>query len=379
MKIYLQKNLKHIASTLLILMSTHFVSRAQLVVDTTMTPQELVENILLGNGVSASNFSFNGLPATTVNNQAGFFDASNSNTGISSGVILATEAITFLTDTTFLFVPVDPNIVNDPDLLELGTPSCGNYNNIAILEFDFVPAGDTMVFDYVFGSEEYGSFTCTQYNDAFGFFLSGPGINGTFSNNAINIANIPGTSTPVAINTVNSGFADGSASECDLANSNWLNDTIYFNRELTYDDMQLDSTLIKINGLTNILSAVYFGLEIGENYHIKMAIGDACDAALNSAVFFNGNSFRIMGGATSVSESNKKEIEISSLGNNGTFQISNTNGQLIDAVVYNLVGERVFQKTFTSNLLDLSNLSKGVYVAQFKIANKIISKKLVIN
>ena len=350
-------------------------ANAQLTTDNSQSPEQVVLNTLLGQGISASNISFNGVSLTTPDVQIGTFYANGNDLGMSSGVMMATEAISFTNGE----YGITNDIINDLDLLQLNPNICASFNNMAILEFDFVPAGDTMVFDYVFGSEEYGAFTCTQFNDAFGFFLSGPGINGTFSNNAINIANIPGTSTPVAINTVNSGIADGSASECDSANSNWLNDTIYFNRELTYDDMQLDSTRIKINGLTNILSAVYFGLEIGENYHIKMAIGDACDAALNSAVFFNGNSFRIMGGATSVSESNKKEIEISSLGNNGTFQISNTNGQLIDAVVYNLVGERVFQKTFTSNLLDLSNLSKGVYVAQFKIANKIISKKLVIN
>ena len=290
MKIYLQKNLKHIASTLLILMSTHFVSRAQLVVDTTMTPQELVENILLGNGVSASNFSFNGLPATTVNNQAGFFDASNSNTGISSGVILATEAITFLTDTTFLFVPVDPNIVNDPDLLELGTPSCGNYNNIAILEFDFVPNGDSLAFNYVFASQEYGSFTCTQFNDVFGFFISGPGISGPYTNNAANIALIPGTNTAVGINTVNSGLADGQAIDCETANPNWLSDTIYFAEEYDYNELQSNPQYMNIDGFTNVLTAIAI-VQCGETYHIKLAIGDACDTGVNSAVFLEAESF----------------------------------------------------------------------------------------
>src|SRR5690606_15969665 len=96
----------------------------------------------------------------------------------------------------------NPNIQTDSDLQAI---SGMNIHNAAILEFDFVPNGDSLVFRYVFASDEYPSFTCSNYNDAFGFFISGPGITGPFTNNAINIALIPGTNTPVAVNTVNSG------------------------------------------------------------------------------------------------------------------------------------------------------------------------------
>ena len=56
-------------------------------------------------------------------------------------------------------------------------------NNIIVLEFDFRPISDQVSFQYVFGSEEYQSYTCSQYNDIFGFFISGPGINGIYENN----------------------------------------------------------------------------------------------------------------------------------------------------------------------------------------------------
>ncbi|MBK7946535.1 MAG: choice-of-anchor L domain-containing protein [Flavobacteriales bacterium] len=42
-----------------------------------------------------------------------------------------------------------------------------------MLEFDFIPTGDTLRFRYVFGSEEYPNYTCGSVNDVFGFFLSG--------------------------------------------------------------------------------------------------------------------------------------------------------------------------------------------------------------
>ena len=41
-----------------------------------------------------------------------------------------------------------------------------------IIEFDFVPEGDTISFNYVFASEEYPEYVCGSVNDAFGFFLT---------------------------------------------------------------------------------------------------------------------------------------------------------------------------------------------------------------
>lgn len=53
---------------------------------------------------------------------------------------------------------------------------------------------------YQFGSEEYPVYVGSPYNDAFGFFISGPGISGTQ-----NIAKLPGSGNITSINTVNIG------------------------------------------------------------------------------------------------------------------------------------------------------------------------------
>ncbi|MGM0650722.1 MAG: choice-of-anchor L domain-containing protein, partial [Bacteroidota bacterium] len=70
---------------------------------------------------------------------------------------------------------------SDPDLDDLISY---DINDATVIEFDFVPASDTIRFNYIFGSEEFPEFANTNYNDVFGFFISGPGINGPYSDNA---------------------------------------------------------------------------------------------------------------------------------------------------------------------------------------------------
>ena len=174
---------------------------AQLVVNATLTPQQLIQDVLLGGGVTASNITFNGAPATNLNIQAASFTGpAGSNLGLLSGVILSTGRAA--TNTAAFEVGADGDVNNfasssitgaysDADLVTLSGQSI---DDAAVLEFDFVPIGDSIKFRYVFGSEEYPSFTCSNYNDAFGFFVSGPGISGPFAGGAMNIALVPGYS-----------------------------------------------------------------------------------------------------------------------------------------------------------------------------------------
>ena len=85
------------------------------------------------------------------------------------------------------------NAINDPDLLELASSVPGligqnfdvtSVNDVAILEFDFVPVSSYLSFKYVFASEEYFAYENTQFNDVFGFFISGPNIVGPYSSPA---------------------------------------------------------------------------------------------------------------------------------------------------------------------------------------------------
>jgi len=241
-----------------------------------MTPLQLVQSRLVGQGVTVSNATFNGSSATISSNQIGSFDAiggAYDQLGLSGGLILssgtAVGAIGPNNSTGFTgSIPGGPG---DPDLTIIAnlTPP-QTTQDAAVLEFDFVPVSDTLRFRYVFGSEEFMEF-CNAYNDAFGFFLSGPGITGTFSNNSVDIALMPFSliSQYVTINNL-----------CASPVSMWQNPSggIY----LQYD------------GLSYVFTAWHI-VQSCQVYHIKLAVADAIDHVLDSGVFLEENSFTASG------------------------------------------------------------------------------------
>ena len=166
------------------------------------------------------------------------------------------------------------------------------YYNATILEFDFVTVHTSVTFRYVFGSEEYNNgvdsnYQCTEFNDKFGFLISGPGISGGqgFSNDARNMAILPNGSQ-VSINSVNDGVIgpDGDSSACLLSNPNWVQNVV--SPEFSG---RIDGT--HLNGNTQILTASQSNLTPGQTYHIKLIITDVSDGSLDSVVYLEGGSF----------------------------------------------------------------------------------------
>ena len=256
-------------------------AQAQLVVDPSLTPTQLVQDVLLGSGVTVSNITYNGVaqPPTAQPGSASFTQVGD--LGIDAGVLLSTgfPASAIGPSTNFSTDDLGNN-GNDPDLEAI---MGGNLTNFSILEFDFVPVGDSVKFNYVFGSEEYPSFVCS-YNDAFGFFLSGPGIAGPYTNGAVNIAVLPDGVTPVTIANVNSGQGnDPNDPTCPAVNPEY-----YVNNSA--------GQTIAYGGMTVVLTAKA-AVQCGQTYHIKLAVADAggnfgdTDTAYDSGVFLEGGSF----------------------------------------------------------------------------------------
>lgn len=257
-------------------------AHGQLVVNTVLTPEQLVQDVLVGNCVTVSNVSFNGAGGSgSAGVSAGsFMTAGATALGLSAGVILATGDVTLAAQPESFFASTQPGTGSDPDLALL---SGQTISDRSVLEFDFVPNGDSISFRFIFASEEYELFECSQWNDAFGFFLSGPGISGPFSNNAINLAVVPGTTVPITINTVNSGLDDDFNSYCVNADPNWQDNSAYY-----YNNG--DGPDVVYYGFTTVLTAKA-AVQCDQVYHIKLAVGDGADASYDSAVFLEAGSF----------------------------------------------------------------------------------------
>lgn len=158
---------------------------------------------------------------------------------------------------------------------DLSTLATGQIIICANFKFDFIPTGDTIKFNYRFASEEYTSYTCSNFNDIFAFFLSGPGYAGP-----TNLAIIPGTNCPVSINTIN----NSTMNPCGLVVAPCAppNNVLYVDNVL--------GTSIVYDGLTQTLMAKA-PVTPCSTYHMKFAIADVFDHILDSGVFLEANSF----------------------------------------------------------------------------------------
>jgi len=236
------------------------------------TPENLITNVFLGDGVEVTSFQYDGDPEAI-----GFFKSAEEEIGIERGILMTTgRAMANQTHpgatgggNDFAGGNASPNITVDADLTQLD-PTNPN-NDISRYIISFIPTSDTVRFNYVFASEEYPEYSCSSFNDVFGFFISGPGINGPFSNNAENIALIPNSTTYVSINNLHPDDT------CPAVNEQYYNPN-GGNNQPTYD------------GYTDVFTAEAIVVPC-EEYTIKLVIADKGDTAFDSGVFLQAKSF----------------------------------------------------------------------------------------
>ncbi|HAP70771.1 MAG TPA: hypothetical protein DCR04_13805, partial [Flavobacteriales bacterium] len=277
------RNRDMIVSAALVLAAT-FISNSAfsqaITVDQATTPQEVrdyVENVLLGSCVTASNITYSGAARA-----AGTFDGTGTVLGLNGGIVLTSgEANTATGPDNANSAGAGNAGTGDPDLSVLAAGF--QTFDAAILEFDFIPQSDTLRFNYIFGSEEYPEYVNSGYNDVFGFFISGPGIAGPFTGGAENIALIPGTALPVAIDNVNNGYSGTEPSTGPCENCAYYVDNS-------------NGPAVQYDGHTTMLTAEIVVTPCVQ-YHIKIAVADAGDGSLDSGVFLEGGSFSAGNGA----------------------------------------------------------------------------------
>ncbi|MEW4924984.1 choice-of-anchor L domain-containing protein [Algibacter sp. 2305UL17-15] len=243
----------------------------QISVNGNVTIRELIEDNLVDGCVEVSNIT------SAINgNATGFrsyaeFSRGSSNFPFENGIMLSTGAAESggnnLTTT-----PLSEGATTwgtDPDLeTALGIT---NTSNATSIEFDFISISSQVQFNYLLASEEYSGINPCNVSDGFAFLIREVGSAGPYQN----IAVVPGTATPVNTNTVH----DEIVGVCAAQNEQY------------FDGYNIGDT--NYNGRTEVFTASAT-ITPYVQYHIKLVIADGFDQSLDSAVFIEGDSFKIL-------------------------------------------------------------------------------------
>lgn len=227
------------------------------------TPDNLVRNVFLGEGVEVTSVTFKGRPVAV-----GYFTGGTQSIGIDRGIVMTTGSAERAT--------ANGNSQNDlkngstATDFDLNAIATSFLFDVAVYEIKFVPTADTLRFRYCFASEEYPEFACKNFNDVFAFFIQGPGYP-----TPTNIARIPGTNQVVSINTLHPAYAPNN---CPAANDQFYNSNLTAAKQPIYD------------GFTDVFIAQAIVVPCQE-YTIKLAIGDVADDIFDSGVFLEAKSF----------------------------------------------------------------------------------------
>lgn len=262
------------------------VAWSQLVVSSAgpnSNPENLVRNVLAGPGVLIYNITSYGNAE-----QFGYF-TNGQDLGLDSGVVISTGLATAAassyplsgTEADFAYNKQTGQGEGDDDLfaiaketaIKLGNAQPSRMHDAASIAFEFEPESDTVVFNFVFGSEEYPDYVNTAFNDAFGFFVAGPGYSGpysapaTYANGAANLAKVPGEDLAITVSTINSSRNAG-----------------------LYVSNQNKSFSTHYNGFTKVLT-VKMGVQACQRYFFRFAIADGTQNNFDSGIFIGAGGF----------------------------------------------------------------------------------------
>lgn len=236
------------------------------------TPQQLVNNVLMNSPcLEGYNVQSQG------NCGLSYFSTSNPNFPFQDGVVIRTGAANFSAGQyTGTNLSSTCSNLGDAQLLAISQANgnTGTINDVSFLKFNFISSIDQISFDFIFASNEYGTYQC-GFSDVFAFILTD--LNTGISQN---LAVIPGTTTPVSVSTIRNSLYN---SGCASVNSEFFS---------TYNVGAPSTSTMNMNGHTVPMTAS--ATIIPNNpYSIKLVIGDYNDTAFDSAVFLNANSFNI--------------------------------------------------------------------------------------
>lgn len=146
-----------------------------------------------------------------------------------------------------------------------------NTLNATSIEFDIVSTSGQLQFNYLLASEEYEGINSCQFSDGFAFLIKETGSPDPYQN----IAVIPNTSIPVNTGTIHPQLGPN----CPAVNEQYFGG-------YNIGDTNYEGRTTVLTASTTITPYV--------QYHIKLVIADQSDQQFDSAVFIEGDSFKIL-------------------------------------------------------------------------------------
>ena len=263
----------------LLLLSFISFSQSITVNTNTYTVPQLVNDVLINSPcINTSNITWRTGTNFGSTNGIGYFENTNPNFPMQSGVILSTGNVLNAPGPNTSILSDGSTAWTGDASLETVLAASGitmNSTNATVLEFDFVPISEHFNFDFLFASEEYGNFQC-QFSDAFAFLLTNLTTGVT-----TNLAVVPGTNTPISVVTIRDFLYN---STCNSVNPQYFGT---FN-----GGSNAANAATNFNGQTKMLNATAV-LTPNQQYRIKLVIADRTDVLSDSAIFLSSNSFNL--------------------------------------------------------------------------------------
>lgn len=333
----------------------------------------LVDTVLLSHvaGINKGNITFTGDPqAVGYFHDGGFLGLARD-----KGILFSNGLVSYAANLNECNTGANANAnnggaVTEPDLKQLS--GGGAVYDAGIIEFDFRPSTDSVTLNYVFASEEYHELVNSGNNDVFGIFLSGPGIDGEFTNNAINMGTIPGSGDPVNAGTVN--FGEGGVTCTGKPDS-------CVNCQYLHDNSQSEDTafyFLIYDGYTTALDASA-EIQPGQWYHVKIAISDIGTAGYDSGIFLSEGTITgdtVITGQVEMPENDWCRIMPNPAGNFTVIKIGEDHAR----VIISGMGGRVFgERTLVhgNNTIPLSSMPKGMYILTVTSGSRTCREKLL--
>ncbi len=250
---------KILLSLILMILSESYYSQLSVTPNQTATN---LANYLLGGGVTITNAQ---LTCPTGANGI-FTNGATTNLGFTNGVVLTTGLAAAIPAGNGVVASTDNGAGGIAQMAPL-TGTSSNFDG-CMLEFDINPHCSPLNIRYKFASDEYPEYEQTGVNDGFGFFISGPNpLGGNYTN--FNLATVPGSSTPITIDDVNS------------------------TSNAAYYVTNTGSTIV-YDGMTTVLTGSA-NVTPCANYHLILAITDGGDGIIDSGVFLQQSGISCVG------------------------------------------------------------------------------------